>query len=404
MISWNTDGIDKQKINKEVIMHKKIAIFLILFSIVASMSVAAHLKVTDIVGIIKPAVVTIITFNENGEMTGQGTGFFVGENQIISSRHVFEGVSNAKIKTSRGEIYSILGVIAEDPKWDLILLKTETIDNKATPLVITDKYPKEGQKIVVIGSPKGFEQTISDGIVSSIRDIPNSGKIIQITAPISPGSSGSPVVNLLGEVIGVATLQMHHAQQLNFAVPAEHILALSGTYVKSLAQWTAENKKQNAETNVFEDDKLGYKIEYPYNWICEKSGQYKILFSGKEGTDAYYSTINIQNLASKKTGGGYDDVSSIVKDFKKQIMTHNEDTKFYNERQFVYKTTNGAILTGEEFIVEYTKSGEKFKQWQIIIPKYNGETFYAWIYNSPADMYDTYLEVAKKMLDSWKIN
>jgi|GEM_PF-1855910 len=393
----------KSLLTKGVIMRKKIAIFLILFSVVATMSVAAHLKITDIVGIIKPAVVTILTYNENGEITGQGTGFFVGENQIISSRHVFEGVSSAKIKTSRGEIYSILGVIADDPKWDLIMLKTETIDNKAKPLVITDKYPMEGQQVVVIGSPKGFEQTISDGIVSSVRDIPNAGKIIQITAPISPGSSGSPVVNLYGEVIGVATLQMHHAQQLNFAVPAEHILSLSGDYIKPLAQWTAENKKQSAEINVFEDDKLGYKIEYPHNWVCEKPGKYKILFSGKEGTDAYYSTVNIQNFASKKIGGGYDDINSVIKDFKKQIMTHSDDPKIYNERKFVYKATNGAILTGEEFIAEYTKSGEKFKQWQIFIPKDNGEVFYAWIYTAPADMYETYLEVAKKMLDSWKI-
>lgn len=384
-------------------MHKKITLFLILFSIITVLSVSAHLKITDIVGIVKPAVVTIITYNENGEISGQGTGFFVGENQIISSRHIFEGISTAKIKTSRGEVYSILGVIAEDPKWDLILLKTETIDNKAAPLVITDKYPKEGQKIVVVGSPKGFEQTISDGIISSIRDIPNSGKIIQITAPISPGSSGSPVVNLQGEVIGVATLQMHHAQQLNFAVPAEHILALHNGPVITLAQWSVETKKSSMENNVFEDNQLGYKIEYPYNWIYEKQNAYRIIFSGKEGTDAYYSTISVQNVAALKADGKYTSTDLIIKDFRKQILTHGENAKFYNERKFIYKTNSGIILTGEEFISEYTRSGEKLKQWQIFLPNISGQIVYVWIYTSPVDQYDTYLEVAKDMLDSWKI-
>lgn len=389
-------------------MLKKI-IFIVLFLFIGACHVMplhtafAHLKVTDIVGIVKPAVVTIITYNEKSEISGQGTGFFVGESQIISSRHIFEGISNAKIKTSRGEVYSILGVIAEDPKWDLILLKTETIDNKATPLIITNKYPKEGQKIVVVGSPKGFEQTISDGIISSIRDIPNNGKIIQITAPISPGSSGSPVVNLQGEVIGIATLQMHHAQQLNFAVPAEHILTLHNGPVITLAQWSAEAKKVAMEDNVFEDNQLGYKIEYPYNWIYEKQNAYRIIFSGKEGTDAYFSTISVQNIYAPKASGKYAGIDLVIKDFRKQILTHGEDSKFYNQRQFVYKTNTGIILAGEEFISEYTKSGEKFKQWQIFLPNISGQIIYVWIYTSPVDQYDTYLEVAKDMLDSWKI-
>jgi tetratricopeptide (TPR) repeat protein len=78
----------------------------------------------------------------------------------------------------------------------------------------------------VYGSPLGLENTVSDGIVSAIRDIPDYGRIIQITAPISPGSSGSPVLNLQGEVIGIATFQMVEGQNLNFAIPSEKISSL----------------------------------------------------------------------------------------------------------------------------------------------------------------------------------
>lgn len=386
-------------------MRRKIVIFFIIFIAITHYNtlLQAHEKITDIVKYIKPAVVTINTYDERGNIAGQGTGFFVGEGQIISTRHVFEGTSNAKIKTSDGAVYSILGVIADDEKWDLILLKTEIPDNKIKPLLITEKYPQEGQKIVVVGSPRGFEQTVSDGIISSIRIIPNTGKIIQITAPISPGSSGSPVVNLKGEVVGVAALQMRHAQQLNFAVPAEHIFTLNNTELKTLAQWSHENKKENLDNNIFEDSSLGYKIEYPYDWIYEKISQYKVIFSGKPGTEAYYSTVNIQNVASKKIGGSFDNMASVIKDFKKQILMHGENAKFYDERKIIYKTKGGNTLSGEEFITEYTKAGENFKQWQIFTPSYNGEIFYVWVYTSPIEQYDTYLETAKKMLNSWEI-
>jgi tetratricopeptide (TPR) repeat protein len=78
----------------------------------------------------------------------------------------------------------------------------------------------------VYGSPLGLENTVSDGIVSAIRDIPDYGRIIQITAPISPGSSGSPVLNMQGEVIGIASFQMVEGQNLNFAIPSEKITSL----------------------------------------------------------------------------------------------------------------------------------------------------------------------------------
>ena len=76
------------------------------------------------------------------------------------------------------------------------------------------------------GSPLGLENTVSDGIVSAIRDVPDFGKVIQITAPISPGSSGSPVLNMQGEVIGIASFQMVEGQNLNFAIPSEKIISL----------------------------------------------------------------------------------------------------------------------------------------------------------------------------------
>ena len=85
----------------------------------------------------------------------------------------------------------------------------------------------------------GLEQTVSDGIVSATRDVPGFGNIIQITAPLSSGSSGSPVVNLKGEVIGVATFIVTEGQNVNFAVPGERVARLAPGPGETLAEWKA---------------------------------------------------------------------------------------------------------------------------------------------------------------------
>jgi tetratricopeptide (TPR) repeat protein len=120
----------------------------------------------------------------------------------------------------------------------------------AAPLPIEKNTPQEGESIVVIGNPFGLEGSVSNGIVSAVRDIAGYGQIIQITAPISPGSSGSPVVNMQGQVIGIATLQAAEGQSLNFAVPATRISALKISALRSFANLDFEsrkNKRANAE-------------------------------------------------------------------------------------------------------------------------------------------------------------
>ena len=89
---------------------------------------------------------------------------------------------------------------------------------------VVEDLPSVAERILVVGSPMGLEQTVNEGIVSAVREVPSVGKILQISAPISPGSSGSPVINMKGEVIGVATFQLIEGQNLNFAIPGMAVL------------------------------------------------------------------------------------------------------------------------------------------------------------------------------------
>jgi hypothetical protein len=158
----------------------------------------------------------------------------------------------------------------------------------------------------------------------------------------------------------------------------------------------------NKLENIFQEKGFGYTIHYPADWVYAKSSPYTVLFSGQEGTDAFYSTISIQNVASKKRGGKYEDIDSFVTDLKNQLMTGAKNTKIYNEKPLAYEK-NWVKLTGKEFIAEYIRQGEHFKQRVIVIKRDTGEIFYAWFYTAPENLYNSFLPVAEAMLDSWTI-
>jgi len=128
-----------------------------------------------------------------------------------------------------------------------------------------------------------LEKTVSDGIISAIREVPGYGKLIQITAPISPGSSGSPVLNMKGEVIGIATFQMIEGQNLNFAIPSERIASLNLVEeekvftTEELYEQEGKEKKDSdyayeaADKAFYFIDKREYEKALPYLEIAIKT-------------------------------------------------------------------------------------------------------------------------------------
>ena len=180
-----------------------------------------------LIKIINPSVVIVFAYDDKGEFLKLGSCFFISQNgDIVTNYHVLQGASSAEVKTSDGKTYPIIDIVAFDEQNDIIRLSVDIPSQYVHPLSLSATVPEVGERIIVYGSPLGLEKTVSDGIVSAIRDIPDFGKVIQITAPISPGSSGSPVLNMQGEVIGIATFQMVEGQNLNFAIPSEKITSL----------------------------------------------------------------------------------------------------------------------------------------------------------------------------------
>ncbi len=186
---------------------------------------------------VESSVVVIVTYSKEGNMLGQGSGFFVNqEGDVVTNSHVLEGANRAVIKTTDGRGHAIQKVLAEDKEGDLVRVSVEISQEAVRPLPVTTGLPEVGERIIIIGTPLGLDKTVSDGIVSAVRDVPAFGKIIQVTAPISPGSSGSPVINMKGEVIGIATFFVVAGQNINFAIPGERIVKLATGQGETLSE------------------------------------------------------------------------------------------------------------------------------------------------------------------------
>ena len=171
------------------------------------------------------STVLLVMDDANGQPLSLGTGFFVRDGEIASNLHVVEGAARGYAKlVGQKTKYDIEGITAVDAERDLIVLKISASRSQALPLGSSDAV-QVGESVFAVGNPQGLEGTFSQGIVSSIREV-GSDKLLQITAPISPGSSGGPVLNGKGEVIGVSVATFRGGQNLNFAIPSDYLKAL----------------------------------------------------------------------------------------------------------------------------------------------------------------------------------
>src|SRR3989304_4948134 len=164
------------------------------------------------------AVVVIVAYDKEGEPISQGSGFVVrGDGAIATNYHVISNAADIRVRAGDRE-FKVEGLLHVDKENDIVILKADVKNIPAVKLGDIGGV-NVGEKVYVISSPQGLENTISDGVLSGLREITPGRKILQITAPVSEGSSGGPVFNENGEVIGVATFLIKGAQNLNFAMP-----------------------------------------------------------------------------------------------------------------------------------------------------------------------------------------
>jgi tetratricopeptide (TPR) repeat protein len=149
-----------------------------------------------------------------------GTGFFIEESGVVvTNYHLLMDAVNVMVASFDRQVYKLNKILVSSEKYDFVKFSINNPDNKKFQILHPARtIPLKGEDIFVVGNPEGLEFTVSKGIVSAIREISDYGNIYQITAPISMGSSGSPVMNLNGEVIGIVSFQAKEGQNLNFAI------------------------------------------------------------------------------------------------------------------------------------------------------------------------------------------
>lgn len=202
-------------------MKRTIALTILLFSIcLFDLKIA---QANEVINTVLERVVMIIAMDENYQPIGIGSGFVIGKNgEIATNYHVIEGASSAVVKFVNKEgKYTVDNIVQTSTKYDLAIIQ---ISAKPAPLPLgDDELATVGSRIYAIGNPEGLEGTVSEGIISGFRKVEEDFRLMQITAPISPGSSGGPVVNVNGQVIGLASASIILGQNLNFAIPAKKL-------------------------------------------------------------------------------------------------------------------------------------------------------------------------------------
>ena len=271
---------------------------------------------------IRPAVVTILTYDLENKVSGIGSGFFVDkQGHLVTNYHVLKGAYSAVVRTYKGQKYPIISILAEDEATDLIKVSVDIPPKEISYVTVSKQMPSIAERIIVVGSPLGLDQTVSEGIVSSIRKMPNVGTFFQMSAPISPGSSGSPVINMKGKVVGIATFQSAVGQNLNFAVSGSSVIGLkTNKSIISLAEWAfsigGENPKIAAE-------------------LCKKGFHYSINGEYNEALH-YYKKATEEDPGDARAwfGLGYcyaglDKPADAISAYKQAIKTNPQDAPAY---------------------------------------------------------------------------
>jgi len=190
-----------------------------------ALGIQAALPPDEIFNQVSPAVVTIIVRGSDGSPIAQGSGVVISQDGlIVTNYHVAQGADSIAVEDSKRRQHIATGWVAYDPVADLFLFR---VPEGILPHVeLANALPPIGSRVYAIGSPKGFAQTISEGLLSGIRGVGSRLRWLQTTAPVAPGSSGGILLNDSRQLIGLTTFKITDAENLNFAAPVQSIRSL----------------------------------------------------------------------------------------------------------------------------------------------------------------------------------
>jgi len=226
-----------------------------------------------------PSVVLLVLQDSNGQPTSLGSGFVLRDGIVATNHHVITGAATGYCKVvGKNMKYEVAGTVGIDETHDLAMVAVNGL--KAPRLPVGDSSQVAvGDEVFAVGNPQGLEGTFSQGIISAVRRV-GGDTILQITAPISPGSSGGPILDTSGKTIGIAVATFTGGQNLNLAIPSSYLTALAAgvsTEVVPLSRHGVGTKERSiigALGDPSVQGVIGEKFAWRYPGGLETSGDY----------------------------------------------------------------------------------------------------------------------------------
>lgn len=228
-----------------------LVLFFLLFKLEA---LATSKTAIDVFEAVSESIVIVETYNAKGNEIGFGSGVVLTDGIVVTNCHVIKDATRLQV-LHQGQKFK---ATSHHTDWDrdVCTLAVEGMEAPGVEQGSTDLL-KVGAKVYAIGAPQGLELTFSEGIISSLRPV-DGGQYLQITAPISPGSSGGGLFDEEGRLIGLPSFYLVEGQQLNFAMPVE--------WIKELPKRTAPPPKGESTTSI-EWVKKAIALEQKKDWL-----------------------------------------------------------------------------------------------------------------------------------------
>jgi S1-C subfamily serine protease len=335
--------------------RKLLSLAFIASSVVAAQSVPTRKDIPTIAKAAKGAIVTIVMANDDRPIA-RGTGFLVrADGAILTNYHVIATGNVGVVKFADGTILPVDGVLATDKFRDLAIIK---IHGKTFPTLTLGNSDQiqVGEEVVAIGNPLGLELTVSNGILSGIRtDEKEDAKLLQITAPISHGSSGGPLFNMSGEVVGINALILEGGESLNFAIPindAQRLLSEKAAKLEDLPNETESVKSETTHepiksetthaeaTPSFSKSSLKDTLQWMHNSLRDEGtshlpegGTFSAELTDFSGCRVHF-TVRVEGA-----GGGSPEYFLNLSDIDPTTVVFNRDSK---------EKPEGSVKPGEE--------------------------------------------------------
>lgn len=283
------------------------------------------------------AVFYIEIYGKGDQAIASGSGFFISEDGVcVTNYHVIDGGYSAKVKLVNGTTYDVSAVLGYDKERDIAILKVDAADLKCLELGNSDEIVS-GESVFCIGSPLGLENTLSTGVVSNVNRVEDGFSYIQITAPISNGSSGGAVLNDRCKLIGISSAGYNAGQNLNLAIPSNEINKIARD--KNITMYELTTGRKPGEP-VPGETSVGVVLGYSDNKNIIDFGK---LNNIAESSEAKYSDELVERFYIS-------DVDGIIR-----YMSALGKNGFYRQREMSFNNVISMIYTNrrDAVLIEY---------------------------------------------------